>query len=405
MQYDYDAVIVGGGPGGATAALYAERQGLNVLLLDKKHFPRDKICGDALSGKSIIYLRELGLIEALDKAPQALIDSIVFSSPNNNSVKIDLVTTAHNVSKGYVCRRMVFDDILFQAAKKKVETIEGFAVTDLLKQDEQVIGVRGKLEDGTEKDITAKVVIGADGYKSIVLKKLGLYDPDPEHMMVATRAYYRGVTGLNSAIEIHYVKSVLPGYFWIFPLENGLANVGVGMVKKELKQKKVQLRRAHIAATESPEFGERFKNAELVSDISGWNLPTGSKRRQVHGDGFLLIGDAAGLVDPFTGEGIGNAMCSAKIAVESIAEAVKAGDFSKKKLDLYETQLWNAIGGELNLAYKLQKTARMQPLVNLVVGKASRSKRVADWISDMIAGQVSKRELLSPLTYLRLLFN
>ncbi len=405
MQYDYDAVIVGGGPGGATAALYAERLGLKVLLLDKKHFPRDKICGDALSGKSIIYLRELGLIEALENSPQAFIDSIVFSSPNNKSVKINLVSTAYNVSKGYVCRRMVFDDILFQAAKKKVETIEGFTVTDLLKQDRQVIGVRGKSEDGTEKEFTAKVVIGADGYKSIVLKKLDLYDPDPEHMMVATRAYYRGVTGLSTAIEIHYVKSVLPGYFWIFPLENGLANVGVGMIKKELKAKNVKIRQAHINATESKEFGERFKNAELIGDISGWNLPAGSKRRQVHGDGFLLIGDAAGLVDPFTGEGIGNAMCSAKIAVNSIAEAIKAGDFSKNSLDAYRVQLWRAIGGELNLGYKLQKTARMQPLVNLVVSKASRSKRVSDWISDMIAGKVSKRELLSPLTYLRLIFN
>jgi len=188
-------------------------------------------------------------------------------------------------------------------------------------------------------------------------------------------------------------------------LDNGLANVGVGMVKKELKQRKVKIRQAHIAATESMEFGRRFKNAELIGGISGWNLPAGSKRRQVHGDGFLLIGDAAGLVDPFTGEGIGNAMCSAKIAAASIAEAVKIGDFSKKTLDIYETKLWNAIGGELNLAYKLQKTARMQPLVNLVVGKASRSKHVSDWISEMIAGRVSKRELLSPLTYLRLLFN
>ncbi len=404
MQYDYDAVIIGGGPAGTTTALYAERMGLRVLLVDKKRFPRDKICGDAISGKSIIYLRELGLMEELENAPQAFIDSIIFSAPNHQMAKIDLVPTAHNVSQGYVCRRVVFDNILFQAAKKKVETLEGFSVTDLLQRNGQVFGVKGKTEDGAEKEFTAKVVIGADGYKSIVLQKTGLYDHDPEHMLVATRAYYRGVTGLGSAIELHFIKEVNPGYFWIFPLENGLANVGLGMVVKELKRQKVHLKKAHIATTESPQFRERFQNAELLEDIVGWNLPAGSKRRTVHGDGFMVVGDAAGLVDPFTGEGIGNAMCSAKIAAETLASLTKGTDFSAAALKIYQDRLWQSLGGELNLAYKLQRTARFHPLVNLVVGKAGKSREVSGWISRMIAGTTSRRELLSPFTYLKLLF-
>ena len=96
-SYDYDAVIVGAGPAGATAALYGERMGLKVLLVDKKTFPRDKICGDAISGKSIIYLRELGLIEALEKSPQAFVDSILFSSPKNDQVTIAHGTTPDRV--------------------------------------------------------------------------------------------------------------------------------------------------------------------------------------------------------------------------------------------------------------------------------------------------------------------
>ncbi|RMI09272.1 MAG: NAD(P)/FAD-dependent oxidoreductase, partial [Calditrichaeota bacterium] len=367
-------------------------------------FPRDKICGDAISGKSIIYLRELGLLEELEKAPHAFVDSILFSSPRNDSVVIKLIPTSYNVSQGYVCRRMVYDHILFRAAQKKVETLEGFAVQDLLRHKGQVIGVRGRTRTGEEKEFTARVVVGADGFSSIVARKTGVYKHIPEHWLVATRAYYRGVSGLSSAIELHYVETVLPGYFWIFPLEDGLANVGLGMVHSELKKKGIRLKQAHIEATESPEFRERFRNAELIGDIVGSNLPVGSYRRQVHGDGFLLVGDAAGLVDPFTGEGIGNAMASAKIAAEALAEVCRNGNYRAEALNIYAQKLWKTLGPELDLSYRLQRTARITPLLNLVIRRASRSREVADWISGMIAGTVSKRELLSPFTYLKLLF-
>ena len=399
-----DMIIVGGGPGGATAALYGERLGLKVLLLDKQYFPRDKICGDALSGKSIVYLRELGLIEKIEASPQAFVDSIIFSSPNEKVVTIKLVPTAqHGITSGYVCRRLVFDDLLFQAAKAKVETIEGFAVHDLIREDGMVKGIRGRAKGGSEQELFAKVVIGADGANSVVARKTGLYEHDLDHVLVATRAYYRGVSGLGTAIELHYVKPVLPGYFWIFPLEDGLANVGIGMVKSVLKKRKIQLKDAHIAATEAPFFRERFRNAELLGDIKGWNLPSGSKRRTIHGDGFMLIGDAASLIDPFTGEGIGNAMASGKIAAQVVAELSKGSDFSARALSIYDQRLWKNLGGELKLGYNLQRTARFHPLVNLVVHRAAKRPEVADWISQMIAGQVSKRELLRPGTYVKLL--
>ncbi|RMI17306.1 MAG: NAD(P)/FAD-dependent oxidoreductase, partial [Calditrichaeota bacterium] len=260
-------------------------------------------------------------------------------------------------------------------------------------------------EDGKTRTITAKVVVGADGFSSVVLRKTGLYDHDPDHMLVATRAYYRGVEGLDGkSIELHYVKDILPGYFWIFPLENGMANVGLGMIHSALKKKGIRLRYAHIEATQSEFFRERFKNAELLGDIHGWNLPVGSKRRQVHGDGFILTGDAAGLIDPFTGEGIGNAMCSGKIAAEVLAEVCQGKDYSAARLEIYATKLWERLGGELRLAYQLQRTARFLPLVNLVIGRAAKSREVADWISGMMSGYISKRELLSPLTYIKLLF-
>jgi geranylgeranyl reductase family protein len=406
MKYDYDAIIVGGGPAGSTAALYAQRAGLNVLLLDKKYFPRDKICGDAISGKSIDYLRELELLDELEKSPNAIIHNFVFSSPNHRSIKVNF-SNGHSAKEelyGFVCRRTIFDNILFQEAKRKLDVREGYFVRDVLTEGGRVYGVKCDTDNGESTKFTGKIIVGADGYSSIVARKMNLYDRDPRHWLVATRAYYKGVTDLNDSIEIHYVEDTLPGYFWIFPADDGLANVGLGMIYKSLKKKGIRIRNAHIAATESPFFKKRFANAEMIGDIQGWNLPAGSKRRKIHGDGFILLGDAAGLIDPFSGEGIGNAMCSGNIAAQVIAEACKREDYGARSLSDYPKRLWKTIGPELKMYTRLQRAALFRPLINLVVGRAADNREVLRWIEDMIKGTVSKSELLSPLTYLKLLF-
>ena len=406
MKYDYDVIIVGGGPAGSTAALYAQRAGLEVLLLDKKHFPRDKICGDAISGKSIDYLRELALLDELENSPNAIIHNFIFSSPNHRSIKVNF-SNGHGNSEelyGFVCRRTIFDNILLQEAKRRLEVREGYFVKDVLTENGRVYGVKCDTDESKGAEFTGKIIVGADGYSSIVARKMNLYDRDPGHWLVATRAYYKGVTDLDDSIEIHYVDDTLPGYFWIFPADDGLANVGLGMIYKSLKKKGIRIRYAHIAATESPFFKKRFENAEMVGDIQGWNLPAGSKRRKIHGNGFILLGDAAGLIDPFSGEGIGNAMCSGNIAAQVMAEACRRQDYSAKSLSDYPKRLWKAIGPELKMYTRLQRVALFRPLINLVVGRAAENREVLRWIENMIKGTVPKSELLSPLTYLKLLF-
>jgi flavin-dependent dehydrogenase len=142
----------------------------------------------------------------------------------------------------------------------------------------------------------------------------------------------------------------------------------------------------------------------MIGDIQGWNLPAGSKRRKIHGDGFMLLGDAAGLIDPFTGEGISNAMCSGYIAAQVTQEACERNDFTKNSLAEYPKRLWNQIGPELKTLTNLQKLAKVQPVINFVVGRAAEKEDVLQWIENMIRGTVSKSQLLSPLTYLKLLF-
>jgi geranylgeranyl reductase family protein len=378
-----------------------------MLLLEKSRFPRDKICGDAISGKSVRVLRDLGLEHKLRLEPQVEARGVHFSAPNGKVARISFTPPhAKRKSMGYVCRRMVFDNILFSAAKAEAaDCAEEFVVDGLLRAGEKVTGVMGHgAGDGAAHTFRAQAVIGADGFDSIVARQTGLYEHDPDHWVVATRGYYRGLPDLTDYIEIHFVDEVTPGYFWIFPLEDGWANVGIGMLHSELKKRRINLREAHVQATQSSVFKKRFSQAELVGGIRGWNLPLGSKRRRVHGDGFLLTGDAAGLIDPFSGEGIGNAMVSGEIAARVLARACAANALDAESLGEYPNLLWQEIGNELKTSHLLQRIGRIKPLLNFVVGKAARSIEVAHWISSMMANETPRAELASPLTYLRLLF-
>ncbi len=404
----YDIIIVGAGPAGSAASLYADRQGLKTLLVDKESFPRDKICGDALSGKSVAILRELELLQNIEDLPGAHIQSIVFSSPDHATFRIDLSKTSlKNIPKGFVIRRKIFDDFMFKkASAAATTTLQNFAVSDLITHNGYACGIRGKdKKGGKEQEFFGKIVIGADGYKSIVAQRLGLYDHDPKHWVVALRCYYKNVSDLTDQIELHYVDEVIPGYFWIFPLEDGHANVGIGMLHHYIKKEKIDLKKALEKTIASSYFKERFREAEILEKPIGWNLPVGSKRRKSFGNGFMLLGDAAGLIDPFTGEGIGNAMYSAKYAIAAAQEALQANDFSEPFLSRYEDRLWDAIGNELKVSTKLQKIGRSRFLLNLVINKAARSKEVSNIIAGMLTNEVPRKRLANPLFYLRLLFS
>ncbi len=211
--------------------------------------------------------------------------------------------------------------------------------------------------------------------------------------------------GLTPNIEIHFLPEFIPGYFWIFPLENGTANVGVGMVMSDVTKQKKNLTKTMFDAIESnPMLKERFRNAKRQGEAKGWTLPFGSHRRKAYGNGCVLLGDAAMLVDPFSGEGVGNAVVSARIASRVIRKALATNDFSERVLKEYDDSLWAELGDELKTSYEMQKLGRHVWLVNFLVGKAAKSKEVREAISGTLGNEEAKKGLLSPLFYLRLLF-
>jgi len=401
----YDCIVVGAGPSGSTAAAILSKKGKRVLLLEKEKFPRDKTCGDAISGKALALLGELGLVGAVEKSDHGEIAGVQFSSPNGAVASILFGKSKQHIGRGYTCRRQVYDNLLFQNAKKSCDALEGMSVTALVKENGKVAGVKAKGGDGKEYEFRGKMVIGADGVNSLVAREVRGADVDPAHTCIAHRAYYSGIGGMTGCIEIHFVKSIMPGYFWIFPLENGLANVGVGMMMNDMKKHGTDLGKAmENIIKNNPLFKERFANAIMVSPLKAWQLPFGSKKRKVHSENVLLVGDAAGLVDPFSGEGIGNAMLSGKIAAEVAYEALAAGDTSEHFLSRYEEKVWNTLWNELMTSYKMQQIGKLEPLLNFVVGKAAKSPKAREAIAGTLANKETKTEYSSPLFYLKLLF-
>lgn len=407
IEHEYDVVVVGAGPAGCTAAVYASQLGLKTILLEARSVPKDKICGDAVAGKCIPILKELGLLEKVKNGPHGYSTGVIFSSPKGDIVNITFNPPgAKQKTDGYVVRRKVFDEYLYRRVEESAaETRLQFKVSGLVTENGKVVGVKGTgYGSGTEETYRAKVVIGCDGYRSVVARELGVFERDPDHYVLALRQYWEGVSGMSEAIEVHFVDDIIPGYFWIFPLEDGKANVGLGMMERDIKERNVDLRELMAKAIANPLFKDRFATGKPLERPVQWDLPLGSKRRKMYGNGWMLAGDAAGLIDPFTGEGVGEAMHSGKMAAHAAKEAIDAQDVSEAFLKRYDDRFWEYLGPELMLSHKLQKIGRKKWLLNWVLGKAARSPYVREQISGMLANVIPKKTLASPLFYLKLLF-
>ncbi len=377
MPETFDVIIIGAGPSGSIAAMYLAKAGKNILLIDKANFPRDKICGDAQGRKAAAILKELGIHEGYAKLPGQKIYGIVLSSPNGKTVELD-VEDRKNPAPGFCHKRQIFDNYLFESATKTFKVkFRVFNVSDILIENGKVSGVIGKNESGQDETIHAKIILGCDGANSILARKFNLNKNPSDHFIVATRGYYKNVSGLNDRIEIHMIKDLIPGYFWVFPLENGEANVGLGMIVKDKVEKGVNLVEAqNKVIAENPLFKERFANAKLEGQILAWNLPVASYHKKCYGNGFLLLGDAASLIDPLSGEGVGNAMISGRVAAAVVVEALSKNDFSENFLKKYDEGVWKVIGEEVKASYRLQKLGKMFPhLIDKLVEMAGTNPK------------------------------
>lgn len=409
---NFDCIVVGGGPGGAAAASYLAMGGKKVLLIEKRIWPRDKVCGDAVGGKSLGHVKALGVKATLEATPHFRVTGIVFSSPNGSNVTVPLPEEeVEKMEAGYSLPRQQFDWLLFERATELVlenggSVIQGAKVTKVFDDGGQItgveIGIGGRMRE--KRNYSAPWTIGAAGYLCPVARKIVKELAKEElvdrmHYCGGYREYWDGVKGCegNSGnIEIHFVDTVVPGYFWLFPLGEGRVNVGIGMVmglldknKKKLKDLQSEVIRSH------PLFKERFAEAKLVEGTGkGWQLPFGSPRkgeknqpRRAYAPGALLVGDSASLVDPFSGEGVGNALVSGEMAARHVIE--------NRGGAAYQDELWAALGPELTNSFKMQKMSRRKWLLNWFVGKASRKPVIQEMMTEMIASKEAQENLHS----------
>ena len=406
-------LIAGAGPGGASTSIFLTKEKIDHIIIDKAVFPRDKVCGDAFSGKSVGMLKRIlpGWQQYFltNKNKAVVSNGIQFIAPDNTSLDVPFLLNKTDASQplGFVSRRIDFDNTLAGLIDKEHATF----LTDTLLEDieETDGGLLVKIkQQGEQKIIFTKMIVGAEGRRSVVAKKLAHHAMEAVHYSAGIRAYYKNVSGLHDKnfIELHFLKELQPGYLWIFTLPDGSANVGVGMLSNAISAKKVNLKQLMIHAIEQhPNIKDRFKNAVIEGAIEGWGLPLGSKKRKLSGNRFLLTGDAGSMIDPFTGEGIGNAMVSGLVAARVIKKAVEANNFSADFLQQYDKELYKKLWAELRLSHYLQKLSGNQRLFNFVIGKASRSKELRETISCMFENVDIRKKFTNPLFYLKILFN
>ncbi len=401
--------IVGAGPGGAATALRLSYMEIPCILLDKAVFPRDKICGDAISGKVTTLLNRLDpaiLQRFLERPVQTDIWGIRFFAPNRKIVDVPFQPGYLRDAKaapGYVSKRMDFDQFLIEEIRNRpnITFLEGTAATSYTLQEQ---GYHIQTGAGL---IQASLLILADGAHSAFSRKVAGLEKDPAHHAAAVRAYYRNVNGFNEEgfIEMHFLKSLCPGYFWIFPLPNGWANVGVGMRTDIVKKKGLQLARVlEETILSDPGISHRFREAERMGPFQGYGLPLGSRVLPISGDHFMLVGDAAHLIDPLTGEGIGNAFYSGFIAAEHAAECLKKRDFSAMFMKAYDQRVQRVLGSEMHLSYRMQKAGFYPILLNTLASIISGNRKILDFFSKMYTDFQLREQLVRPWFWIRMVF-
>jgi len=394
----HDVIVVGAGPGGSTAASFLARRGVDVLLLDKSDFPREKVCGDGLTPQALYWCERLGCIdEVLAQTRGVIHDCDLFVNGRCVLTGGFPDGTAYPDFAVLLDRRR-FDHTLLRNAVANGASFRPGVIVRGIERDAEAATVLARTASGTEA-FRGRIVIGADGVASTVSRAIGNTLRDGV-TAVSLRTYYRGVKVSGAPIRVYFDRDYFPGYGWLFVDDTGFANVGVGYAfDRNFPLADVGACFRRFIATE---LADVLRGAERCGGVAGGSAGFFRPRRIVD-DRVMLVGDAANQADPLNGGGIHKAMESAGLAAEAAADALACGDPSRQGLARYETLLrrhveldWQT--AEIFLAIAKNPNLREFCLfaVEQIGRLTSQDRQFEEFCAGVFSGVVSQSSALSP---------
>jgi menaquinone-9 beta-reductase len=383
-----DVIVVGGGPAGSATAARLAAAGLDVLLVDRADFPRRKPCGECVNPAGVDALRRLGALDAVLAAGPAPLVGWQIGGSNGFGGRFPAAR------QGFAMPRTVLDAILLDHARARgAEVRTGVQVRDLIRDDDRVAGVHALGPGGEPVDVRARLVVGADGLRSVVLRRLGLLKRGPKLRKLALTAHVRGVSTARGTGELRVRGCECLGLACV---GDGTANVTVVVPG---------LHADGVAGAADAYFDDALRRfgieAERVDEVLATGPFDWPVRRAV-ADGALLVGDAAGYYDPFTGQGIFRALKGAEIAAETVVSALRTSNATAAALLPYERARRRMFGPGERVQRVVEAVVSRPRLFSAVAGRFRRRPELADAVI-RVTGDVSPvRSLLSPGLWARL---
>ena len=406
---DSQVIVVGGGPAGSSTAYFLAMAGVQVTLLDRARFPRDKTCSEYMSPQASRILEAMDVLATVEASGAAQLSGMRVHAPNGSTTHGEFAA-GHGYQghrdTGLAVRRTILDSILLDRAKSAgVEVVEGTRVTDVIRNhDGRVVGVNTPGQDGRPFERRADLVIGADGLRSVVGRRLNLIRASRWPRRIALVTHYSGVENLRDFGEMYVDRG---GYCGVADVGNGLANVAVVVPvsrSAEVAVDKTEFLESWIA--ERPQLASMFANATRETPVRATG-PFASSARKAWTRGAALVGDAADFFDPFTGEGIYTALRGGELLAEFTAESLLGGrteaiDHAIKSYD-------RARRAEFSGKWKVEKlvgaAVAFPALINRAARVLSRRRDMADLLVGVVGDFVPAREVLRPGYLLSLLLS
>ena len=394
---DAEVLVVGGGPAGSSVATFLARAGVDVLVVDRARFPRPKPCAEYLSPQASRLLEAMGALENVEKSGAAQLSGISVRAPNGDVIKGDFVAS-HGFrgfrDRGLSVRREVLDAILVDCARAAGARVsEGVRVTDVVRDaTHRVVGVR-TLTDGTAGEIRARLVIAADGLRSVIAHRLELAHALRWPRRLALVTHYTGVAEIGEHGEMHVERD---GYVGIADVGHGVTTVALvvpAVRAREFSEDRAAFLDRWLLAR--PHLAPRFARAERVSPVVATG-PFASHARRAWSPGAALVGDAADFFDPFTGEGIYAAMRGGEMLAESVCESLAAMSprASDAPLAAYDAARRREFGGKWFVERVIGAVVGSAPLINRAARSLSARKDLADLLIGVTGDFVPASEVI-----------